>query len=130
MSALGCRTEGYAAAMQMVGRHMRPGTLVTVESTLPLGLCDTVLYPALCEGQRERGVDTDAQPPLLAYCYERVMPGPNYLDSVNHFWRAYAGIDEESADRAEEFLSKYVAVDQYPLWRHKSTRAAEQPAST
>src|SRR5688500_5832084 len=30
-------TEGYAAAMRMVGLHMRPGTLVTVESTLPIG---------------------------------------------------------------------------------------------
>ena len=122
---LGCRTESYAEAMRMVGRHMRPGTLVTVESTLPLGLCDTVLYPALCEGQAERGVDTEAEPPLLAYCYERVMPGPNYLDSVNNFWRAYAGINERSADLAEQFLAKYVNVAEYPLWRHKTTRAAE-----
>jgi nucleotide sugar dehydrogenase len=122
---LGCKTEGYAAAMRSIGRHVRPGTLVTVESTLPVGLCDTVLYPALCQGQREQGVDTEAHPPLLAYCYERVMPGPNYLDSVNEFWRAYAGIDEESGDRAAAFLSKYVNVEKYPLWRHKTTRAGE-----
>jgi nucleotide sugar dehydrogenase len=104
---------------------VRPGTLVTVESTLPVGLCDTVLYPALCEGQREQGIDLEAHPPLLAYCYERVMPGPDYLDSVNEFWRAYAGINEESADRAEAFLSAYVNTTDYPLWRHKHTRAAE-----
>jgi len=122
---LGCKTEGYAAAMRTVGRHARPGTLVTVESTLPIGLCDTVLYPALCEGFREQGVDTEATPPLLAYCYERVMPGPSYLDSVNEFWRAYAGINEESADRALAFLSKYVNTRDFPLWRHKHTRAAE-----
>lgn len=118
-------TEGYAAAMRMVGEHMRPGTLVTVESTLPLGLCDRVLYPALCEGQRKRGVDTQTSPPKLAYCYERVMPGPDYLDSVNNFWRAYAGIDAASADAARDFLAKYVNVEKFPLWRHKSTRAAE-----
>ncbi|MCC7013853.1 MAG: nucleotide sugar dehydrogenase [Planctomycetes bacterium] len=118
-------TEGYAAAMRMVGEHMRPGTLVTVESTLPFGLCDRVLYPALCDGQRKRGVDVSAKPPKLAYCYERVMPGPDYLDSVNNFWRAYAGIDEASADAARDFLAKYVNVEKFPLWRHKSTRAAE-----
>lgn len=118
-------TEGYAAAMRMVGEHMRPGTLVTVESTLPIGLCDRVLYPALCEGQLKRGVDVAAQPPKLAYCYERVMPGPDYLDSVNNFWRAYAGIDAASADAARDFLTKYVNVEKFPLWRHKSTRAAE-----
>jgi UDP-N-acetyl-D-glucosamine dehydrogenase len=118
-------TEGYAEAMRTLGRHMRPGTLVCVESTLPLGLCDRVLWPALCEGQRQAGVDVETTPPRLAYCYERVMPGPDYLDSVNHFWRAYAGIDGPSADAAEAFLSKYVNVREYPLWRHKTIRAAE-----
>ena len=123
--SLSVPTEGYAAAMRTIGMHMRPGTLVCVESTLPLGMSDRVIYPALKEGQRAQGIDVEATPPLLAFCYERVMPGPNYLDSVNNFWRAYAGIDEESADRARDFLSKYVNVEKYPLWRHKTIRAAE-----
>ncbi|MFN0242239.1 MAG: nucleotide sugar dehydrogenase [Planctomycetota bacterium] len=118
-------TEGYAVAMRTVGRHMRPGTLVCIESTLPIGMCDRVLYPALCDGQTSQGVDVQAAPPRLAYCYERVMPGPDYLDSVNRYWRAYAGIDARSADGARDFLSKYVDVANFPLWRHKSTRAAE-----
>ncbi len=117
--------EGYAAAMRMVGRHMRPGTLVCIESTLPVGMCDRVLFPALRDGERERSPEADRDPPLLAYCYERVMPGPNYLDSVNNYWRAFAGIDERSTARAETFLSKYVNVAEYPLWRHKTIRAAE-----
>lgn len=118
-------TEGYAAAMRMVGEHVRPGTLVCIESTLPIGMCDKVLLPALRAGQERRGVDVQAHPPLLAYCYERVMPGPNYLDSVNNFWRAYAGTSEEAADKARDFLSKYVNTEEFPLWRHKTTRAAE-----
>ncbi len=122
---LSCPTGGYAEALRMVGRHMRPGALVCVESTLPIGMCDRVLYPALCEGQKSAGVDVRANPPRLAYCYERVMPGPDYLDSVNNYWRAYAGVDAKSADGARDFLSKYVNVEKYPLWRHKSTRAAE-----
>jgi nucleotide sugar dehydrogenase len=122
---LSCPTDRYAEAMRMVGRHMKPGTLVCVESTLPLGTSDKVIYPALCEGQKSAGVDVRAHPPSLAYCYERVMPGPNYLDSVNRYPRAYAGIDETSADRARDFLSKYVEIDRFPLWRHKTIRAAE-----
>lgn len=122
---LDCPTGGYAHAMRMVGKHMRPGTLVCIESTLPLGMSDRVIYPALKEGQRSQGVDVEASPPLLAFCYERVMPGPNYLDSVNNYWRAYAGIDERSASRARDFLVKYVNVEKYPLWRHKTIRAAE-----
>ena len=117
--------DGYAKAMKMVGSKIKPDTLVTVESTLPLGMCDKVLYPALCEGQREQGFDPEKNPPLLAFCYERVMPGPGYLDSVNNFWRAYAGVNKESNRRAREFLRKFVNIQEYPLWEHKSTRAAE-----
>jgi nucleotide sugar dehydrogenase len=44
---------------------------------------------------------------------------------VNNYWRAYAGIDARSADRARDFLSKYVNIEKFPLWRHKTIRAAE-----
>lgn len=114
--------DGYAAAMRSIGRHMRRGALVTVESTLPVGVSDAVLYPALCEGYAEQG---HGDRPLYAYCYERVMPGPNYLESVNRFWRSYAGIDERSADAAQAFLEAIVETDEFPLWRHKTVRAAE-----
>jgi PAS domain S-box-containing protein len=119
---LACDVSRYAEAMRTIGRHMRPDALVVVESTLPLGASDRVLYPALRDGLVERGY---AEPPLYAFCYERVMPGPNYLDSVNNYWRAYAGIDEPSAERAEAFLRTFVDVERFPLWRHKTTRAAE-----
>src|SRR5204862_7610382 len=118
-------SAGYAAALTEIGKHMQSGAIVCVESTLPLGLSDKVLYPALCAGARAAGRDVERDPPLYAYCYERVMPGPGYLDSVNHYWRSYAGIDARSADRAQAFLSKYVDVQRFPLWRHKSMRAAE-----
>ena len=118
-------TGEYTKALRTIGRSMRPGTLVCIESTLPVGMSDQVLYPALCDGQLEQGVDVRAQPPLYAYCYERVMPGPEYLDSVNRFWRSYAGIDEASADAAEAFLTRYVDTEHFPLWRHKTIRAAE-----
>lgn len=116
---------GYEAALRTIGRHLRPGALVCVESTLPIGLSDQKLYPALVSGAREQGRDVERDPPRYAYCYERVMPGPGYLDSVNRFPRAYAGIDEESADLARDFLARFVETDRFPLWRHKSIRAAE-----
>jgi UDP-N-acetyl-D-glucosamine dehydrogenase len=53
------------------------------------------------------------------------MPGPDYLDSVNNFWRVYAGIDERSAESARNFLSKFVNIRDFPLWGHKTIRAAE-----
>ncbi|MDA0991542.1 MAG: nucleotide sugar dehydrogenase [Verrucomicrobia bacterium] len=118
-------TDAYARTMREIGSRIRLNTLVAVESTLPIGMCDTVLYPALCEGQRDQGLDPLKSPPLLAFCYERVMPGPDYLDSVNNFWRAFGGMNAASNQRARAFMSKFVNVTDYPLWEHKSTRAAE-----
>lgn len=122
---LSCAVDGCAAVLREIGRRIRPGTLVSVESTLPLGASDVKLYPALCLGAREAGRDVDADPPLYAYCYERVMPGPKYLESVNSYWRAFAGIDERSAESARRFLERIVDTDRFPLWRHKQVRAAE-----
>lgn len=122
---LDCPTESYVALMRTIGRHLKPRALVCVESTLPLGLSDRVLYPALCAGALEAGRDVERDPPLYAYCYERVTPGPNYLDSVLHGPRAFAGIDERSADRTQVFLESFLDTRTHPLWRHKTLRACE-----
>ena len=31
------------------------------------------------------------------------MPGPNYIDSIQNFYRVYSGVNEKSADEAEKF---------------------------
>lgn len=121
---ISCDAGNYVDLMRTIGGRVRADTLVIVESTLPVGTCDKLLYPAFCEG-REAKDGKQNQPPLFAYCYERVTPGSNYLNSVDNYWRAYAGIDDASAARAESFLSTFVDTASYPLWRHKSTRAAE-----
>ena len=33
----------------------------------------------------------------IGHSYERVMPGPNYIDSIQNFFRVYAGVDDKSA---------------------------------
>ena len=40
----------------------------------------------------------------LAHSYERVMPGKNYIDSIENFYRVYSGINDESANLARDFL--------------------------
>ncbi len=123
--ALEMNVKGYGEAVRKIGQKIRPGVLVTVESTLPVGMCDQVIYPALCQGQQDQGIDLKSNPPLLAYCYERVMPGPGYLNSVNHYWRTFAGMNPTSAKKAREFLTQFVNTKDFPLWEHKTTRAAE-----
>ena len=52
------------------------------------------------------------------------MPGPNYVDSIQNFYRVYSGINEESARATEEFL-KTIRTDEYPLTRLQNTNATE-----
>ena len=61
----------------------------------------------------------------LAHSYERVMPGKNYLESITHFWRVYAGASPQAAKACEVFLSSIIDIESYPLTRLSSTTASE-----
>lgn len=114
---------GLRAAVRDLASRLRPGALIVVETTVPPGTCSTVLRPEIDAALAERGLAAGAL--MLAYSYERVMPGPDYFDSVRSYWRVYAGETPEAADACEAFLSRVVDVDNYPLSRVGSTTAAE-----
>lgn len=100
------------AAFQVIGRYMPPNTLVIIETTVPAGFSETIAKPILEEEREKRKIDKRL---LLAHAYERVMPGPNYIDSIKKYWRVYSGINEESKTKAREFLSSFTDIDNYPL---------------
>ena len=69
--------DGFQAAIATVGQHMQADALVIVETTVPPGTTSRVVAPILKEQLARRG-----QPIAqfrLAHCYERVTPGPGYL---------------------------------------------------
>ena len=53
------------------------------------------------------------------------MPGPNYIDSIQNFYRVYSGINEKSADSVESFLKTIISTKEYPLTRLGNTNATE-----
>jgi nucleotide sugar dehydrogenase len=111
------------AAVRTLGRHMRPGSLVVVETTAPPGTTELVVGPELDAALAERGLPAGAL--LLAHSYERVMPGDGYLGSLVRYWRCYAGTTDAAADACERFLSQVIDVQAYPLTRLRSTTASE-----
>lgn len=117
------RMEAFKAAVDTVARHMKPGALIVVETTVPPGTCGRVVAPALEAGLAARGLPPDAY--LLAHAYERVMPGRDYLSSIVDFWRCYSGHTPAAADACEAFLSSFINVGRYPLRRLSSTEASE-----
>jgi nucleotide sugar dehydrogenase len=100
------------AAARAVARRMRPDALVLVETTVPFGTCERILLPALREERTRRGI---TEPLLLAHAYERVMPGPNYVNSIRRFWRTFAGLDAGSSERARAFLESFIDTAAWPL---------------
>jgi len=113
----------FEAAIRTLGRELPAGALVVVETTVPPGTCANVVAPALKHELRQRKMPEDSI--LLAHSYERVMPGPDYFDSIVNFWRVYAGHTAAAADACELFLSRIVNTRKYPLRRLASTTASE-----
>lgn len=114
---------GFKAAIATLGRHLKPGALVIVETTVPPGTCEHVVLPTLATELKRRGVAEDAV--LVAHSYERVMPGRDYLKSIINFWRVYSGATSVAAEACERFLSRVINVAEYPLTRLPTTAASE-----
>jgi nucleotide sugar dehydrogenase len=112
----------FEAAMAGVGRHMRPEALVVVETTVPVGACEKVVRPIL---ERELAARGEHGPARVAHAYERVMPGPRYVESIRNFWRVYSGVDQASADMARSFLEGFCDVEETPLARLDVPAASE-----
>jgi UDP-N-acetyl-D-glucosamine dehydrogenase len=117
------RFEGLRAAIAALGRHLAPGALVIVETTVPPGTTEKVVAPELAAALAARGLSPDAI--LVAYSYERIMPGSSYLDSVVRVSRSYAGLTPAAADACEAFLCKVIDAGAQPLSRLGSPAACE-----
>ena len=117
------RLGGFEAAIRTVGRHVRPATLVLVETTVPPGTTEKIVVPLLADELGQRGLDPDSV--LVAHSYERVMPGAEYFASIVDYWRVFAGHTDEAAKAAEGFLRSVINTDTHPLTGLGSTTASE-----
>lgn len=123
LEGFGVDLSGFRAAIATIGRHCRPDALVLVETTVPPGTCQKVVVPTLHAELERRGLPTSSL--RVGHSYERVMPGPDYIDSIRTFPRVYAGTDEASADATEKFLRTIIDTERCPLTRLHSTNATE-----
>ena len=115
--------EGFKAAIRSIGQVCKSDVLILVETTVPPGACQYIVYPIIKEELLLRGLPTEQF--NLGHSYERVMPGPNYINSIKNFYRVYSGIDTKSANAVEDFLKTVISTDEYPLTRLKTTESTE-----
>ena len=115
--------NGFKAAIQSIGANCRDDVLILVETTVPPGTCEQVVKPLLEHELVKR--DLTLEKYRLGHSYERVMPGPQYIDSIREFPRVYAGVSEISADAVEEFLKTIIDISKCELTRLEHTNATE-----
>ena len=114
---------GFKAAIQSIAANCRDDVLVLVETTVPPGTCERVVKPILEDEFIKRDLNLNKY--RLGHSYERVMPGPQYIESIREFPRVYAGINETSADAVEEFLKTIIDMSKSDLTRLEHTNATE-----
>ncbi len=115
--------KNFKKAIETIGNHCREDVSIVVETTVPPGTCQKIVKPILEECLAKRGLTTGTY--TLGHSYERVMPGPDYIDSIQNFYRVYSGIDDRSAIATETFLRTIISTEKYPLTRLGSTNATE-----
>jgi len=101
--------ESLIAVSNQVGRYLKPGTLVVIESTVAPGTTTRIVKPLLEDASGfVAGRDF-----YLAFSYERVMVG-RLIKNIVHLPRIVGGVDEESARRGVELYSHIVQEKIYP----------------
>lgn len=124
------QSDGYSVdlspfkkAIEAIGNTCKEDVLVLVETTVPPGTSQKVVRPILEECLSKRKLSTDKI--KVGHSYERVMPGPKYIDSIQNFYRVFAGTDEKSTEAVETFLRTVIRTDEYPLTKLGNTNATE-----
>jgi len=100
------------ATMRTIGRKIRPGCLVLIETTVAPGTTEFVAYPIVKKAFKARGIESE---PLLSHSFERVMPGKEYVSSIRDFWRVCAACNEQARERVVKFLNEVLNTKDYPL---------------
>ncbi|ROS05053.1 UDP-N-acetyl-D-mannosaminuronic acid dehydrogenase [Sinobacterium caligoides] len=89
-----------AEATKKISSYVKPGDLVILESTSPVGTTDEVVAKIL----KEDGHRDDV---FVAHCPERVLPGRILIELVEND-RVVGGINEESTQQAVDFYEDFV----------------------
>ena len=115
--------NNFKSAIKAIASNCNEGVLILVETTVPPGTCEKIIKPIVKDEFLRRNLSYEKV--YIAHSYERVMPGPNYIDSIQNFYRVYSGVNEKSADYAEKFLKTIISTEKFPLTRLKGTNATE-----
>lgn len=91
------------SAVESIAEHVKPGNLVILESTSPVGTTEMIASIFA-----EKGID--ASTIHLAYCPERILPGLVLKELIEND-RIIGGLTESAGQKAQEFYKTFVSGD-------------------
>ena len=77
--------EAFKRAILTISELCKPDILIIIETTVPPGTTKSLVVPIIRDGLANRNLPNDQF--MVGHSYERVMPGPNYIDSIQNFLR-------------------------------------------
>lgn len=113
----------FTEAIKSIAKNCKENALVLVETTVPPGTCLNIVKPTIEKIFKERKLNSNNL--KIGHSYERVMPGPNYVDSIENFYRVYSGINSQSADATKVFLESIIKTEEFPLTKLSNTNSTE-----
>lgn len=119
--------EWMDAATTSLAEHLRPGTLVSYETTLPVGTTRERFAPAI---ERISGL-TEGRDFHVVFSPERVYSGRIFAD-LRRYPKLIGGLSDEGGQRAKRFYEEVLEFDERPdlarrngVWDLGSAEAAE-----
>ena len=94
--------QPFEQCIEEISQNCKEDSLIIIETTVPPGTTQKIALPIIKRNFKKRGFKSE---PLLSHSYERVMPGPNYLNSIINFPRVFSAISIESKNRAKAFFN-------------------------
>ena len=96
-----------------IGSNLKKGSLILIETTMPPGTCEKIIYPTINKQLLRRKIKSNDI--YFGYSFERIMPGVNYINSINNNFRAYSGINNKSKKKIKVFLESFINFKKFPL---------------
>lgn len=115
--------KSFLDSIETILLNIDRDALMIVESTIPPGTCEKRIVPLISRVFKKRKIEKKEI--LLAYTYERVMPGDNYLNSIKNYWRVMSGVNKKSILKCKNFLKEIINTKKYPLTELENIRACE-----
>lgn len=115
--------KNFLKSISKIAKHLNPDSVLIIESTLPPGFSEKKIIPIIEKVFEKRGLNKKNV--NLAYSFERVMPGSDYLNSIKNMHRVYSANNIKAEAMCQNFLEKLINTKKFPLIKMQNIRSAE-----